>query len=441
MSAQPPPRSFRGLVGVLSAYATSLSANRLLSIAVPWFVYTTTGSAAKTGLIAFCQITPFVITQALSGPIIDRIGPRRISIAGDVVSMLAMVAATLLYAVDTLPLWGLMVLLAFAGAADGPAVAAKAVFVPSVTRAARAPLERGTGLVTTVERSATVIGPLIAGFVVAAFGGVRALLFAGALFGLAALVTAVTLTDPKPDPGEPAHAPVGGYVAQFKQGATFLHREGLLRTIVVMLIATNFLDQAFMAVLLPAWVQRSGHDADTFGFLVSTFGATSIIASLLAAAYGDRLPRRAVYLIGFTIGGIPRFAAMALGLPLWAVVLTFAIGGLGSGFINPILGAVNYERIPAPLLGRVRTLTSALSWSGIPFGGLFAAAMITASGVTGALWIVGAAYFVAIVIPGLRPEWSQMRLSTTDIPAQRPGPPSDHGSPGHLTNDHFGGTS
>lgn len=87
----------------------------------------------------------------------------------------------------------------------------------------------------------------------------------------------------------------------------------------------------------------------------------------------------------------------------------FAVGGLGSGFINPIIGAVSYERTPASLLGRVRTLTTALAWSGIPFGGLFGVAVITLSGVTGALWIVGACYFVAIVVPGLRPGWSQMR--------------------------------
>src|SRR4051812_28463156 len=47
-------RSRRGLVGVLSASAAALSANRLLSIALPWFVLTTTGSATKTGLVVFC---------------------------------------------------------------------------------------------------------------------------------------------------------------------------------------------------------------------------------------------------------------------------------------------------------------------------------------------------------------------------------------------------
>ncbi|MEU8270517.1 MFS transporter [Sphaerisporangium sp. NPDC049002] len=98
-------RSLRGLIGVLGADLAALSANRLLSIAVPWLVLTTTGSPAKTGLVAFCQITPFVIAQALAGPLIDRIGPRRVAITGDLVSMAAMIVAPLLFAAGGLNLW------------------------------------------------------------------------------------------------------------------------------------------------------------------------------------------------------------------------------------------------------------------------------------------------------------------------------------------------
>jgi hypothetical protein len=54
------------------------------------------------------------------------------------------------------------------------------------------------------------------------------------------------------------------------------------------------------------------------------------------------------------------------------------------------------------------------------------------SGVTGALWIVGAGYLASIVIPGLRPEWSQMRrpaaaapIPGSELPQPRPMPTSD----------------
>jgi MFS family permease len=206
-----------------------------------------------------------------------------------------------------------------------------------------------------------------------------------------------------------------------REGAAFLRQERLLRVIVGMILVTNLLDQAAIAVLMPVWARSSGYGVGAVGLLVSVFGATSIVSALLAARYGDRLPRRAVYLTGFVLGGVPRFVVLALGVPLWMVLTTFAVGGLGSGFVNPIIGAVQFERIPAGLLGRVRTLTTAVAWSGIPFGGLFGAAMIALAGTTGALWIVGACYLVAILLPGLRPEWSGMRRVAA--PALDPAPP------------------
>lgn len=404
---------------MLSAQAASFAANRLLLIAVPWFVLTTTGSVAKTGLIAFCQITPFVIVQTLAGPLIDRVGPRRVSIAGDVVSLAAVTAIPVLYAADALPLWALMALMAVLGAGEGPATAAKSVFIPSVTRDAGVPIERGTGLTAAVERTATVVGPAAAGVIVSAYGGARAFWLAAVLIGLAGAITIVTLVDPEQDP-QPTT--VDGYFGRLREGAAFLRQERLLRAIVGMVVVTNLLDQAAIAVLMPVWARSSGYGAGTVGLLVSVFAATSIVSALLAARYGDRLPRRAVYLIGFVVGGVPRFVVLALAVPLWMVLATFAIGGLGSGFVNPIIGAVQFERIPAGLLGRVRTLTSALSWSGIPFGGLFGAATITVAGITGALWIVGACYLATVLLPGLRPEWSLMRRAAPP-PVLEPTPP------------------
>lgn len=414
MTAAPAsPRSLRGLAGLLSAQAAAWTGTRLLWIALPWFVLSTTGSAAKTGMVAFAQMLPYVVSQVLAGPLIDRIGPRRVSVVCDLVALGAMAAAPLLHSAGLLPLGALMALMGLVGAADGPSNAAKGVFVPSATRAARMPLERGTGLTGAVERSAKTVGPAIAGLVVAAFGGIYALWVVAALFAIAAVVVA-TLSDPVPEPQEAAVEPVGGYFAQLRQGVSFLRNEGLLRAIVGMVAVTNLLDQAFLAVLLPVWAKASGYGPEVVGLIVSATGVTAILASLAAAGFGHRLPRRAVYLVGFVIGGVPRFVALALGAPLWGVLAVAAVGGLGSGFINPILGAIEYERIPAALLGRVRTLILALSWSGIPFGGLVAGGLVTLVGLPGALWIVSGCYLAAVVLPGMRKEWSHMRRSTDE---------------------------
>lgn len=403
MSAGERPRSLRALAGVLAANAAAWSATRLLSVALPWFVLSSTGSATTTGMVVFGQTGCYVVAQILSGPLIDRIGARPVSIACDLVGTVALAAVPVLHLAGALPIGALMALTALAGAADGPSNSAKGVLVPAATRAARVPLERGTGLVGAAERTASTVGPAIAGVLVATLGGVSALWVAAALLAAGALIVALAL------PGQrPPAAPAEGYGYRLRRGASFLRGDGLLSAIVGMVAVTNLLDQAFMAVLLPVWAKSAGHGPQAVGLVASVFAAASVAASLTAAAVGDRLPRRAVYLVGFVVGGVPRFAAMALGLPLVAVLAVMAVGGLGSGFINPIIGAVTYERVPAGLLGRVRTMSQALAFCGIPFGGLAGAGLLAVAGLTGTLWIVGGCYLVAVVLPGLRREWSAM---------------------------------
>lgn len=84
------------------------------------------------------------------------------------------------------------------------------------------------------------------------------------------------------------------------------------------------------------------------------------------------------------------------------------VGGFAVGFINPILGAVIYERIPTHLVGRVTSLQNSLCWAGIPFGGLLGGALIAGFGLTTALLTIGTAYFAATMLPTLQPQWRQM---------------------------------
>lgn len=302
-----------------------------------------------------------------------------------------------------------MAALPVVGAADGPANAAKSVFIPEVTRAARVPLERGTGLASALERSALTLGPAIAGFVVAAVGGAAALWFTAAFLAMSAPIIAVASPRRRSE-GASAGRP-DGYLTQLREGADFLRRDRLLRSIVGMVAVTNLLDAALFSVALPVWARESGYGPVAVGLVVSVMSGVAIGASVLAAMIGHRLPRRAVYLVSFLVGGAPRYVVLALGAPLWLVLAVSAVAGLGSGFINPILGAVQFERIPAPLLGRVRTLVTAAAYSGIPFGGLAGGALIALTGLSPALLLLGGCYLVTTTLPGLQKEWAEMDRS------------------------------
>ncbi|MEU6821136.1 MFS transporter [Streptomyces atriruber] len=108
--------------------------------------------------------------------------------------------------------------------------------------------------------------------------------------------------------------------------------------------------------------------------VLAAFSIAATVCSFVAAAVAHRLRRRPVFFVGWLVAGAPRFLVLASGAPLWAVAVVMGIGGLGGGFINPIIGEVTYERIPPEMVGRVRGIGEALAWAGIPLGGLFGGA-------------------------------------------------------------------
>lgn len=414
------------MIGVLAAQGLGWTGTRVSAIALPWFVLTTTDSAALTGIVVFAEMAPYVVMQVLAGPVIDHVGPRRISIAGDLVSMLAVATIPVLFAADLLSVWLLLPIVAVVGAVRGPSDAAKSVFIPRMTAEAGVPLERGTGLAGTIERLSSTVGPAVAGVVVAAFGGPYALAITGAMFGLGAIVIAwATPGDPAPDSAEPADP----YLTRLGAGAAFVRRERLLRSIVGMVAVTNLLDAAWSSVFLPVWARDSGHGPAAIGLIVGVMSAAAILSSALSAAVSHRMPRRPTYIIGFLVGGAPRFLVLALGAPISVVIAVYAASGFGMGFINPIIGAIQFERTPPEMYGRVRTLSVAVAWSGIPFGSLIGGGLVSLAGLPPALFAAGLVYLVTTTLPGLQKEWADMdnqrRLArggakaTADNPAAR----------------------
>ena len=99
---------------------------------------------------------------------------------------------------------------------------------------------------------------------------------------------------------------------------------------------------------------------------------------------------------------------MAFDVPLAAVLVVAVVGGFASGFINPVLGAVIFERIPPALVGRVTSLTTAMCFALMPLGGLAGGLLISGFGLTVAMLACGAAYFVVTMAPAVDPRWREM---------------------------------
>jgi MFS family permease len=394
--------------GYLTAQAVSVTGTRVSTIAIPWFVLTTTGSATRTGVVAFAEMAPLVVLQALSGPMMDRLGARRVAITCDLASVVVVGAVPLAHELGVLSFPLLLTLVVLAGSIRGPGDAAKHAMLPVLVAQVGIPTERATGLTGAVERGASMSGAALAGGLVALLGAANALAVDAASFLVSGLVLTLTTTAASRRP-QPDEASVeASYLTELRSGWDFMRRDPILMAIGVMVAVTNLLDAAWSAVLLPVWARDSGHGVQAVGVIGATFGGAAILGSVVAAAYGHRLSRYLVYVVAFLIAGVPRYVVLALDSP-WAVILTVAVaGGFAAGFLNPLLGAVLFERIPAQLMGRVTSMNLAMSWSLIPFGGLLGGVLVTGFGIAPALLLVGGAYFATTMIPAVRPRWREL---------------------------------
>lgn len=148
----------------------------------------------------------------------------------------------------------------------------------------------------------------------------------------------------------------------------------------------------------PRWPWLGGcQDRGNRGLSSSAAGSCG---NLIGAWLGPPLPRRATYAIGFLIGGAPLFVALEASSTLWPPLTVAFIGGLSTSSINPILGAVAYERIPPPLLARVMGVVRASAWVGLPIGPLLAGILVDNAGLQTAL-LVAAAGMLAATLPVL----------------------------------------
>ncbi|HET8560542.1 MAG TPA: MFS transporter [Marmoricola sp.] len=424
------------LRGFLLAEGVSLVGTRVSMIAIPWFVLTTTGSATQTGLVTFAEMAPLVGLKALTGPLVDRVGPRRVAVTADALSVLAVGAVPLLHALGQLGFPLLLVLVAAAGALRGPGDGARNAMVPLLVEHAAVPMERATGLFAAVERSASTLGAAFAGGLVAVVGPANALALDAASFAVSALVLLVATRGlprflhagagstagagaRRPGRSAPGARPRReAYFSELREGWDFLRRDPVLVGICAMVATTNLLDQAYAGLLVPVWGRQSGYGVGAVGLLFAVFSGASIAGAVAASAWSTRLPRFRTYLVAFLLAGAPRFVALALPLPLWSVLAVAVLSGFASGFINPVLGAVVFERIPAPMMGRVTALNSALCWSLIPFGGVVGGALVTAVGLSPTLLLVGAGYLTATMLPALQPRWRELDHRPGTAPAE-----------------------
>ena len=384
------------------ANAISLVGNVFSAIAIPWFVLQTTGSAARTGITGFFTILPVVLAGFLGGTLIDRLGYKRTSIISDLASGVTTAMIPLLHFTIGLEFWQLMTLVFLGALLDAPGGTARAALLPELAEQAGMPIERATSLTHVIERGARLVGAPLAGLLIGVMGTENVLWLDAASFFVSAGIIGVVISVQKPVGRESSS---GGYLDELRDGLRFIAMDKLILSIVVMVMLTNFLDAIFGGVLQPVYVKEVYGDALGLGLLLGANGGGAVVGGLIFAAIGHRLPRHGTFVGAFVFTGI-RFLFYLAHPPLAVRVLSTFIFSLGAGPLNPIIGAVEFERIPQDMRGRVFGAIQAGAWLAMPLGMLLGGVLIEGLGTTPVLIGLGVTYFVTTIsmafIPGMK---------------------------------------
>jgi MFS family permease len=375
------------LWALLGANAISQTGNNLTLLAVPWFVLATTGSAARTGVTLFFTILPAVLASFFGGALVDRLGHKRASVLADVASGATVALIPALWAAGLLPFWLLLTLVFLGALLDAPGQTARDALVPDLAARACMPIERVTSLLQVVERGSRLVGAPLGGVLIAALGPTNALYVDAASFAVSAALVGVAVTVPRAALDEEERA---GYVAQLLEGLRFIRRDALLLALVGTLTVTNLLDAA-KTVAMPVYADRVYGSAVALGLLFGASGGGAVVGALVYGALGPRLPRRPVFIVCFVVVSLSPLALAAL--PSLSVALLIqALSGLAAGPLNPILGAVMYERVPARMRGRVFGVLTAGAYAAMPLGVLVSGYALDAAGLRPTLLVVGGCY-------------------------------------------------
>jgi MFS family permease len=355
--------------------AVSLVGNELTALAIPWFILQTTGSAARTGLVAFCTLLPMILAMIFGGAVADRFGHRRMSVLSDLLSAATVAAVPVLYHSVGLP-FGVLLVLVFVGALlDAPGGTARTALIPDAAALAGMPLERVNSAFQAIQSLAGLVGPLLAGVLIALMGISNVLWLDAATFLVSAAAVAAFVPSPRR-----SDAPRGRYLDEVREGWRFLTSDPLLRSIAGIATLINFLAAPLFAVLLPVLANEEYGSAADLGVAMASFGAGTLIGAVVYGVVGPTLPRRPVLVGAFAVAAIP-LGVLAGAPPLWMTAAALALSGFGIGPINPLVLTVMQERVPAELRARVFGAVGATALVAAPAGVLLAGALAEVLGV------------------------------------------------------------
>jgi MFS family permease len=359
----------------------SLIGTWMQSVGQSWLVLELTGSPLSLGVVNALQFTPILLLSPVGGALSDRLGKRNILLVTQAVMMVQALVLALLVRSGHVRYWHVALLAAIYGLGRAVDIPARQAFITDLV--GRPDLPNAVALNSVVFNGARIVGPSVAGLLIARFDVAIAFFLNAASFVAVLAALLAMRTEGRPDPAGQLGIRQGVIGALTYAAGTPPVGFILTLLVVVSLLGLNF------NVVVPLIARDVLHQgAQGFGLLMSALGGGAVVgAGALALLRSDRPPlaflagSAAILCAGVaTLGLVTHFGV--------AVIVLAVLGGLQIYFTtscNTTLQLIT----PQALRGRVMGLY-AMAFAGVtPFGSLLVGTLAEHLGVRAACAIGG----------------------------------------------------
>ncbi|MGW4158302.1 MFS transporter [Streptomyces sp. NPDC004788] len=339
----------------------------------------------QVGLLTALGSLAFLLVALPAGVVVDRVARHRLMMWCDVLRAAVVATVPVAWYLGSLTLTHLCAVALVTGSLTVFFDVAYQSYVPVLVD--KDALIDANGKLGTTGAAAATLGPTVAGVLVAAIGGARALA-ADALSFLVSAASLFLIRTPEPKPARP-DGPRPPFRKQMGEGLGFVVRHPVLRRIVACTGTVNLFSHMASAMEMPFLVRELGLSAGQAGLLLALGPVGGVLGGLLASRLARTIGSARIIWLAPLLLGLPSYLA-PLAYPGWRVVL------YGIGWFAFTFGAIVYNTAqvtyrqqicPPELLGRMNAAVRWIVWGTIPLGALLGGALATWLGLRPTLWI------------------------------------------------------
>ncbi|GAA2115718.1 MFS transporter [Kitasatospora saccharophila] len=383
-------RTERRFARLFVGQSLSVLGDRVSFVALPFAVLAIGGSAADVGLVTAAGLLPLLVFTLAGGVWADRIPRQRIMLASDLVRCAVQAAAAVLLLTGTARVGTLALLMALFGVADAFFLPASTGLLPLLVPADR--LREANALRGFVQSASLVVGPALAGVLIAAVGpggalAVDAASFAASAAVLARLGPAGGAAPEEADgatPADPERAERPGFLAELRVGWQQVRSRTWVWSGMLAIAVYHVVVLPSVFVLGPVLAEREWGGAGAWAVVVIAFGLGAILGDVCAYRLKPARPM-AVAAVAMAVASCQALV-IGSGAPVWVIAALEAVTGVGVSLFFVLWETLLQVHIPERVLSRVSSYDHLISVALMPLGLVLAGPLSDGLGVRPALF-------------------------------------------------------